>query len=143
MLKSVLKIGNNAPEFCLPDKDNKEVCLKDFRGKFVVLYFYPKDNTPGCITEAIGFTTILPDFQKLDAEIIGISADSPESHAKFAENKYGAWGKKKFRGKEYMGVIRSTYLIDPNGKIVYIWPKVSPKGHAEEVKSILEEKVSK
>jgi peroxiredoxin Q/BCP len=160
MTEAKLKIGDKAPEFCLPDKDNKEVCLKDFKGKYVTLYFYPKDNTPGCTTEALGFTTILPDLQKLDATVIGVSPDSTESHAKFADkknltvtllsdeekkiiSKYGAWGKKKFRGKEYMGVIRSTYLIDPKGNIIHIWPKVSPKGHAEEVKDVLKEKLNK
>jgi peroxiredoxin Q/BCP len=152
----LLKVGDDAPNFCLIDKDNKKVCLEDFRGKYVILYFYPKDNTPGCTTEAIGFTSILPDFQKLDAVVIGVSPDSPESHAKFAEKKnlkvillsdedkkvlkqYGAWGKNKFRGKEYIGVIRSTYLIDPEGKTAHIWPKVSVIGHAEEVKNILTE----
>ena len=151
-----LEVGADAPEFILPDKGNKDVNLKDFKGKYVILYFYPKDNTPGCTTEAIGFTGILPELQKLDATVIGISPDSPESHAKFIEKKnlkvtllsdvdkeiikaYGKWGKKKFRGKEYLGVIRSTFLIDPEGKIIYIWPKVSVKGHPEEVKKVLEE----
>jgi peroxiredoxin Q/BCP len=151
-----LKVGVNAPGFSLPDKDNKDVSLKDFRGKYVILYFYPKDNTPGCTTEAIGFTGILPELQKLDATVIGISPDSPKSHAKFIEKKnlkvtllsdedkkiikaYGKWGKKTFRGKEYLGVTRSTFLIDPEGKIVYIWSKVSVKGHPEEVKKVLEE----
>ena len=136
------------------DANKKDVTLSDFRGKYVILYFYPKDNTPGCTTEAIGFTGILPEFQKLDAEILGVSPDSPESHAKFIDKKnlkvtllsdpekkvlkaYGAWGKKKFRGKEYVGVIRSTFLIDPEGRIVHIWPKVSVKGHPEEVRAPL------
>ncbi len=153
--KVELKVGDLAPEFCLPEKENKKVCLKDFEGKYRIIYFYPKDNSPGCTTEAIGFTNILPEFQELEAEIIGISPDSPKSHASFIakknlkvtllsdENKdvlkkYGAWGSKTFRGKTYMGVIRSTFLIDPEGKIVYIWPKVSVKGHPEEVKGILE-----
>jgi peroxiredoxin Q/BCP len=85
--KIELKVGDMAPEFCLLDKDNKNVCLKDFKGKNVILYFYPKDNTPGCTTEAIGFTTILKDFQDLDAVVIGVSPDSPASHAKFIEKK--------------------------------------------------------
>ncbi len=151
-----LQVGDQAPEFCLPNKDDKKVCLKDFKGKNVILYFYPMDNTPGCTIEAIGFTNILPEFEKLDAIIVGISPDSPKSHAKFAEKKklkvkllsdtdkkvlklYGAWGKNKFRGNEYIGVIRSTFLIDPSGQIVHVWPKVSVKGHAEEVKSVLSE----
>ena len=151
-----LKVGNDAPEFRLPDKENKQVSLKDFKGKYVILYFYPKDNTPACTTEAIGFTGILPALQKFDAVVIGISPDSPESHAKFIEKKdlkvillsdvdkkvikkYGKWGKKKFRGKEYIGVIRSTFLIDPDGKIAHIWSKVSVKGHPEDVESVLKE----
>jgi peroxiredoxin Q/BCP len=155
-----LEVGIDAPGFSLPDKDNKIVSLKDFKGKYVILYFYPKDNSPACTTEAIGFTGILPAFQKLDAIVVGISPDSPESHAKFIEKKnlkvillsdiekkvikkYGKWGKKKFRGKEYMGVIRSTFLIDPKGKIAHIWPKVSVKGHPEEVKQILTELLNK
>ena len=151
-----LKVGDDAPEFTLPDKDNRQLSLKDFRGKYVILYFYPADNTPACTTEAIGFTGILPALQKLDAVVVGVSPDSPESHAKFIEKKnlkvillsdidkkviksYGKWGKKKFRGKEYMGVIRSTFLIDPEGKIAHIWPKVSVKGHPEEVEEVLKE----
>jgi peroxiredoxin Q/BCP len=157
--KIELKIGDKAPDFCLPDKDNKKVCLQDFEGKYKVVYFYPKDNTPGCTTEAIGFTNILPDLQELDAEVIGISPDSPESHAKFIEKKnlkivllsdvdkkvikkYGKWGKKKFRGKEYIGVIRSTFLIDPDGKIAHIWPTVSVKGHPEDVERVLKELIN-
>jgi len=151
-----LKTGSKAPEFSLHDKDKKDVSLSDFKGKYVILYFYPKDNSPACTTEAIGFTGILPALQKLDAVVVGISPDSPESHAKFIEKKnlkvillsdvdkkvikeYGKWGKKKFRGKEYMGVIRSTFLIDPDGKIAHIWPKVSVKGHPEDVESVLKE----
>jgi peroxiredoxin Q/BCP len=151
-----IKVGAEAPKFCLPDKDNKKVCLKDFRGKYIILYFYPKDNTPGCTTEAIGFTGILPELQKLETVVIGISPDNPESHAKFIEKKnlkvillsdvdklvikeYGKWAKKKFRGKEYMGVVRSTFLINPMGIIAHIWPKVSVNGHPEEVKKILED----
>ena len=151
-----LKIGDKAPNFCLPDKDNKKICLNNYEDKYVVVYFYPADNTPGCTTEAIGFTDILPEFQKLDAIILGVSPDSPKSHAKFIEKKnlkvtllsdekkevlkkYGVWGPKKFRGKSYIGVTRSTFLVDPQGKIAYIWPKVSVNGHAEEVKNILTE----
>jgi len=151
-----LEVGEDAPEFCLTSQENKEMCLKNFKGKFVVLYFYPKDNTPGCTTEAIGFTNILPDFQKLNADVIGVSPDTPKSHARFAEKKhlkvtllsdsekkvlkqYGAWGRNTFRGKEYIGVIRSTFLIDPEGKIAHIWPKVKVKDHALEVKNVLSE----
>ena len=154
--KVELKVGDKAPDFCLQDKDKSELCLKDLKDKYVVLYFYPKDNTPGCTTEAIGFTGILSELQKLNADVIGISPDSPESHAKFIEKKdlkvtllsdedkevlkkYGAWGLKKFRGKTYMGVIRSTFLLNPDHTIAHIWPKVSVKGHPEEVMSKLEE----
>ncbi|MFW9865678.1 MAG: thioredoxin-dependent thiol peroxidase [Candidatus Thorarchaeota archaeon] len=158
MVKQIteLTVGVEAPKFCAVDKDHNKRCLDDYKGKYVVLYFYPKDNTPGCTTEAIGFTGILPQLQKLDATVIGISPDSPESHAKFIEKKnlkvtllsdvdkeiiksYGKWGKKKFRGKEYMGVTRSTFLIDPEGKIVHIWPKVSVNGHPEDVQNVLAE----
>ena len=151
-----LKVGADAPKFCLPDKDNKEVCLENFQEKYVILYFYPKDNTPGCTTEAIGFTGILPQLEKLDAVVIGVSPDNPESHAKFIEKKnlkvillsdvdkkvikeYGKWALKKFRGKEYMGVVRSTFLLYPKGKIVHIWPKVSVNGHPEDVHKVLTE----
>lgn len=151
-----LKVGDSAPDFCLPDKDNKKKCLIDLKGRYVIVYFYPKDNTPGCTTEAIGFTSILPELQKLNADVIGISPDSPESHAKFIEKKnlkvtllsdldketiksYGKWGKKKFRGKEYIGVTRSTFLINPDGNIAHIWPRVSVKGHPEDVQNTLEE----
>jgi len=149
-----LEVGVNAPKFCLPDKDNQKVCLEDFQGKFIVLYFYPKDNTPGCTTEAIGFTGILSKLQKLNAVVVGISPDSPESHAKFIEKKnlkvillsdvekkvikeYGKWAKKKFSSKEYMGVVRSTFLINPDGVIIHIWPKVSVNGHPEDVEEVL------
>ncbi|HDZ17477.1 hypothetical protein LCGC14_1388410 [marine sediment metagenome] len=152
-----LNVGDVAPEFCLPDKDHREICLNEFKGKYVILYFYPKDNTPGCTIEAIGFTEILPEIQKLEAIVIGISPDSPQSHAKFIEKKslkvillsdeeksviksYGKWSLKKFRGKEYMGVTRSTFLIGPDGKIAHIWPKVSVKGHPEDVRNVLASK---
>ena len=112
------------------------------------------DNTPGCTTEAIGFTNILPEFQKLDATVIGVSPDSPKSHAKFAKkkkleitllsdqekkvsNQYGVWGKFTIKEHEFIGVIRSTFLINPKGKIVHIWPRVNVLGHAEDVKKVL------
>lgn len=153
--KTHLKVGDEAPDFCLPDKNNQNVCLRDLRGKnHVILYFYPMDNTPGCTTQAIGFTNILPEFQKLDATVIGVSPDSPKSHAKFSEkknlkvnllsdqekkviNQYGVWGKFTIKEKEFTGVIRSTFLIDTDGKIVHIWSKVNVMGHAEDVKNVL------
>ncbi|NHJ85503.1 MAG: thioredoxin-dependent thiol peroxidase [Asgard group archaeon] len=154
MLK--VKIGNQAPDFCLPDKDNNEICLKNFKGKWVILYFYPKDNTSGCTLEAIDFTKSLPDFQKLNAVVLGISPDSSTSHQKFADKhelkvqllsdenqkileKYGVWQEKSMYGKSYMGVVRSTLLIDPNGKIAEIWEKVKVADHVESVKQKLKE----
>lgn len=145
-----LKIGDKAPEFCLPDAERGQVCLKDHRGKWVALYFYPKDNTKGCTMEALEFTAAEDDFNAKGAVVIGVSPDSPESHTKFKEKHdlgitllsdtekeiltgYGVWQKKKMYGREYMGVVRSTYLIDPEGKIVYIWPKVKVAGHADAV----------
>ena len=145
-----LKIGDKAPEFCLPDAEKGQVCLKDHRGKWVVLYFYPKDNTKGCTMEALEFTAAEDDFNARGAVVIGVSPDSPESHTKFIEKHdlgitllsdtekeiltgYGVWQKKKMYGREYMGVVRSTFLIDPEGKIAYIWPKVKVAGHADAV----------
>lgn len=128
-------------EFCLPTGENKDYCLKDYFGKWVVLYFYPKDNTSGCTKEAIDFTEKKYDFAEKNAEIIGISPDKQESHAKFivkhnlgiillsdtdkeVMKAYGTWGMKKNYGKEYEGVIRSTFLINPEGNIVYSWKNV-------------------
>ena len=145
-----------APEFCLPNQDETEICLRDLAGKWVVLYFYPKDNTPGCTTEACDFSNELEEFEDLDAVILGVSPDSPKKHRNFIEKKglkitllsdedkevlkaYGAWGLKKMYGKEYEGVIRSTFIIDPNGEIVAEWRKVRVKGHVEEVKNKLKE----
>ena len=152
----MVEVGQKAPEFCLPNQDNVEICLRDLKGKWVVLYFYPKDLTPGCTTEACEFTEALPDFEGLDAIILGVSPDSVQKHQKFIEKKdlkitllsdedkevlkaYGAWGPKKLYGKEYEGVIRSTFIIDPEGKIAAVWPKVRVKGHVEAVKQKLEE----
>lgn len=152
----MLEVGQKAPEFCLKNQDEVEICLKDLKGKWVVLYFYPKDNTPGCTTEACDFTNELEEFEKLDAVILGVSPDSCQKHRNFIEKKnlkitllcdeekevlkaYGAWGIKKMYGKEYEGVIRTTYLIDPNGNIAYVWPKVRVKGHVEKVKEKLKE----
>ncbi|NIA04067.1 MAG: thioredoxin-dependent thiol peroxidase [Nitrospiraceae bacterium] len=145
-----------APKFCLPDYKNEKHCLSNFKGKWVVLYFYPKDNTSGCTREALGFTENLNSFKKLNAEIIGISKDTTESHRKFIEKhnlsilllsdsnhaiieKYGAWGKKKNYGREYFGTIRSTFLIDPQGNIVKQWNKVKVSNHIQEVLETLKE----
>jgi len=153
-----IKEGKKAPAFTLPNQNEENVSLKDFKGKWVVLYFYPKDNTPGCTTEAVEFTQKLPEFKKLGAIVLGCSKDSPQSHCKFIDkkdlkitllsdldheviDKYGAWGKKKFMGREFMGIIRSTFLIDPQGKIARIWSPVKVKGHVDDVLLELKEKV--
>jgi peroxiredoxin Q/BCP len=147
-------VGRPAPLFCLPDAGGKEICLEGFRGKWVVLYFYPRDNTPGCTLEAIQFSKALEEFAGLGAQVIGVSTDSPESHQEFAERHdlavlllsdpdhhvigaYGAWKPKTFFGKEILGTERDTFLIDPEGKIAEVWRKVSVKGHAEAVKEAL------
>ena len=151
-----LKVGDKAPDFCLPDKDDKQVCLKDFAGRWVVLYFYPKDQTPGCTKEACEFTERLSDFVRMSAAVLGVSADSTASHRKFAaKNKlaidllsdpehetiaaYGAWQPKKLMGKEFLGTVRSTFIIDPMGNVAHIWPSVNPWGHANEVRNKLAE----
>jgi thioredoxin-dependent peroxiredoxin len=146
--------GREAPAFCLPDSDGKKTCLSEFRGKWVVLYFYPKDNTPGCTLEAMQFSQAMEEFAKLRAQVIGISQDSPESHLKFIERHdltvlllsdtshevlklYDAWQPKTMFGKEFLGTTRTTFLIDPRGVIVKVWRKVSVKGHAEVVRQAL------
>ena len=147
MEKKSLLINETAPPFCLPDQNGGEVCLNHFSGKWVVLYFYPKDNTPGCTTEAIDFSANQKDFEKLDAVILGVSPDSVKSHQNFCQKKdltislladvekkvlndYGVWQLKKMYGREYFGVVRTTVLIDPNGTVREIWPKVKVKGHS-------------
>jgi peroxiredoxin Q/BCP len=152
----MLEIGQKAPEFSLPNQDDVEISLKDLRGNWIVLYFYPKDSTPGCTTQACDFSVALPEFEELDASIIGVSPDSTKRHRNFIEKKdltitlladeekvvleaYGVWQLKKMYGKEYMGVVRSTFLIDPDGNIAYIWSKVKVKEHAIAVKEKLQE----
>lgn len=149
-------LGKTAPDFSLPDKDNKKISLKSFRGKWVVLYFYPKDNTSGCTLEALDFGNRLKSFKKLDAVILGVSPDSPESHCRFIEKKelkvtllsdpdhkvlkkYGVWQLKKLYGREYYGVVRSTFIIDTKGKIAYVKEKVKVKGHVEEIEGKVRE----
>ena len=151
-----LKKGDLAPEFCLPDQDNQDVCLKDFKGMWIVLYFYPRDNTSGCTREALDFSAARDDLKRLNAIVLGVSADSVESHRKFVQKhnltvrllsevehqvleRYGAWQLKKLYGKEFWGTVRSTVLIDPEGVIAHIWPKVQVTGHVEAVKHKLEE----
>jgi thioredoxin-dependent peroxiredoxin len=145
-----LAIGQLAPDFILPRDGGGTVALSSFKGKPVVVYFYPKDNTSGCTTEATAFTELADAFEKADAVVIGISPDSVKSHDKFVakhnlsiilgsdEEKstleaYQVWKEKSMYGKTYMGVERTTYLIDRDGKIAAIWPKVKVAGHAEAV----------
>lgn len=151
-----LKIGDIAPNFRLQNQDGIEVSLKDYVGSFIVLYFYPKDKTKGCTQEACDFRDNMKIISSLGATIIGVSPDSIKSHKSFIEkdslnftllsdsNKevlesYNAWGLKKLYGKEYYGVLRSTYIISPSGKIEYIWKNVKVNGHAQEVMDKLKE----
>lgn len=153
----LLEPGQKAPEFTATDQDGNPVCLADYRGRKVILYFYPKDNTPGCTKEACAFRDNLPNFKKIDAEVLGVSVDGQKAHRKFADKyelpftlvvdedkkiveAYGVWGLKKFMGKEYMGTNRVTYLIDEQGVIEKVWPKVKPEQHAAEVLEWLQQK---
>lgn len=146
----MLNIGDKAPDFTLEDKDGKTVSLSDFAGKKVVLYFYPKDNTPGCTRQACAFAGLYGEFQKKGVEVIGISRDSAASHSRFAEKHalpfillsdpeltaiqaYGVWQEKKLYGKTTMGVVRTTFLIDEQGKIQTVMPKVKPDTNAAEI----------
>ena len=142
--------GIQAPDFSLPDESNVTRRLSDFRGRKVILYFYPKDDTPGCTTEACAFRDDYSDYIKADLVILGVSPDSPRSHAKFKEkyslpfplladeghkicDAYGVWGPKKFAGREYEGVLRTTFLIDSNGRIARVFENVRPSEHSAEV----------
>ena len=146
----MLKIGDKAPLFTLPDKDGNPVSLADFLGKKVVLYFYPKDNTPGCTRQACAFSGLYGEFQKRGIEVIGVSRDSTASHTKFAEKHglnfillsdtelevikaYDVWQEKKLYGKVSFGVIRTTFIIDEEGKIAKVMPKVKPDTNAAEI----------
>ena len=150
----MLKVGTKAPECTLPDKGGNAVSLADFSGKKVVLYFYPKDNTPGCTRQACAFAGAYEEFKKINAVIIGISKDSVASHQKFAEKHglpfillsdpeltaiqaYGVWQEKKLYGKVSMGVVRSTFVIDEKGMIEKVMPKVKPDTNAAEILAYL------
>ena len=152
----MIKIDDKAPQFCLPNQDDVEICLRDLKGKWIVLYFYPKDNTPGCTTEACEFTQAQPDFNDLDAIILGVSADPTKKHRSFIEKKelditllsdestdmmqeYGVWQLKKNYGKEYMGIVRTTLIINPQGVIKALWEKVRVKDHVSNVQKTLQE----
>ena len=153
----MLEVGTKAPEFTLPDKDGNPVSLSDFAGKKVVLYFYPKDNTPGCTRQACAFAGACEAFKTLDAVVIGVSKDSTASHQKFADKHdlpfillsdperqaieaYGVWQEKKNYGKVSMGVVRSTFVIDENGVIEKVMPKVKPDTNAAEILAYLRER---
>ncbi|WP_317320000.1 thioredoxin-dependent thiol peroxidase [Subdoligranulum variabile] len=153
----MLEVGTKAPDFTLLDKDGKTVSLADFAGKRVALYFYPRDNTPGCTRQACAFAQNFEDFRRQDIVVIGISKDSVASHLKFAQKydlpfillsdpelqaiqAYGVWQEKKLYGKVSMGVVRSTYIIDPQGLIEKVMPKVKPDTNAAEILAYLAEK---
>jgi peroxiredoxin Q/BCP len=145
-----LTVGSKAPAFKLPRDGGGSVSLADFKGRKLVIYAYPRADTPGCTRESIDFSKLLAEFQRADTEILGVSADPVEAQDKFKKKHklglallsdethkmleaYGAWGKKSMYGKTFMGVIRATFLIDPQGRIARIWPKVKVDGHAAEV----------
>lgn len=146
----MLQEGTKAPDFSLQDQDGQTVSLRQFAGSKVVLYFYPKDDTPGCTKEACSFRDHHPKIQENGAVVLGVSADSPDSHSKFRQKyslpfhllsdpnaevikKYGAWGEKKTSGKSYEGTQRSTFIIDENGHIAKVFPNVKPDQHGKEV----------
>jgi len=152
----MIKEGRKAPAFKLPSSSGDTLALQDLAGKYVILYFYPRDNTPGCTTEANDFNKALRKISARDAVVVGVSKDSIESHCKFADKyklkfpllsdpdgktleKYGAWGEKNMYGKKSMGIIRSTVLIGPDGKIIKHWPKVKVQGHVDDVIAALDE----
>ena len=154
----MIKENSKAPNFKLPSSNNKNFKIKKSLKQYLVIYFYPRDNTPGCTNEAKDFSKLYKEFKKLNCEIFGISKDSIESHQKFiskfkipfqllsdekiiALKKYGAWGEKSMYGKKFMGIKRTTVLINPKGKIIKIWNNVKVKDHAKEVLSCLEEAI--
>ena len=147
---ALVEVGKKAPAFALESSDGGTIKLKDLEGKIVVLYFYPRDNTPGCTVEAEGFRDAIPALKKLGAVVLGVSKDSIASHCKFRDKyklnfplltdgdgktmeAYGAWGDKVMYGKKMKGIIRSTVLIDKTGKVAQHWPKVSVKGNVDEL----------
>jgi peroxiredoxin Q/BCP len=146
----MIAIGQNAPLFELPNQQGEIRRLKDYLGKYVVLYFYPKDNTPGCTVQACNYRDTMPEFSKRDVKVFGISKDGGESHRKFEKDfdlnfellsdediktieAYGVWGEKMNYGKAYMGVIRTTFVVNPKGKIAQIFPKTDPKVDPQQV----------
>lgn len=156
MVEKELKVGDTAPKFCLSDEQGKKVCSGDLMGGWTVVYFYPRDNTPGCTTEAKDFTCAVEDFAKEDTKIIGISPDSEKSHLNFigkhdlkisllsdpehiALEQFGTWKEKKLYGRTFLGVVRSTFLLDPEWKIRKVWKKVKVKGHVDDVLASVKE----
>ena len=154
---SLLAVGTPAPEFTTTDQDGKTRALSDYTGKKVILYFYPKDNTPGCTKEACGFRDHFNEFRRLGVEILGVSIDAEKAHRSFAQKyalpftlladtdkrlveMYGVWGEKKLYGKTYLGTNRVTYLIDEAGIIIAVFPTVKPDKHPEEILAVLQEK---
>ena len=152
----MLEVGKKAPDFSLLNQDEKKISLKNYLGRKVVLYFYPKDDTSGCTKEACGFSDDLPKFNKIDAVILGVSPDSVKSHKKFSEKyklkfdlladeeklvleKYGVWKEKSMYGRKYMGVERTTFIIDEKGKIKKVFNKVKVEGHNKEVLEALKD----
>lgn len=152
----MLQVGDVAPDFALPDGHGTVFSLSEQRGKWVVVYFYPKDDTPGCTVEACSFRDELPAFAGLDAQVVGISTDDPDSHVAFSRkyelnfpllsdpervaiDAYGAFGEKVLGEQRYEGTYRHSYLIAPDGRIARVWREVDPEKHAEEVKGAIEE----
>lgn len=149
-MSDTIQVGEAAPDFALPDADGNTVRLSELRGRPVVVYFYPKDDTPGCTTQACGIRDHWAEFEEEGAAVLGISLDPVESHRRFRDkydlphmlladpdreaiDAYDAWGTKEMYGREYEGVIRSTVLVDPEGDVAAYWPEVRPKEHADEV----------
>ena len=150
----MLNVGDQAPDFTLKNDAGDDITLHALRGKPVILYWYPKDDTPGCTTEACAIRDVYGEFEQAGAVVLGASADNVASHAKFkakynlpfalladedhqVAEQYGVWGLKKFMGKEFLGINRITFLIDEHGVIKQVWPNVKPEGHAEEILAAL------
>lgn len=155
MSTDTLEIGRLAPDFTLPANHGQSVSLSDFRGKFVVLYFYPRDNTPGCTQEAVDFRDAIQEFDARNAVVLGVSPDSLKSHEKFIAKhelpflllsdedhqvaaRYGVWQLKKMAGRTYYGIVRSTFVIDPQGRLIREWRNVKVKGHVQDVLQFLD-----
>ena len=155
---TTLKKGDMAPDFCLPGIHGDETCLDDLKGRYSVVYFYPRDGTPGCTKQAKDFSKAKPEFEKMGVNVVGINPESLESHRKFVEKNgltvpllsdtglvalkgFGVWDKRTVSGKVFNGVIRSTFILDPEGVVAHAWPKVNVIGHVDDVLSTLSEMV--